>query len=59
MNALGLPIQGDRLYPQVKYLANEKDPLDQPLQLLAKTIAFLDPLTDTPRNFTSNLKLAL
>ena len=58
MNALGLPILGDRFYPHVKYLASEKDPLDQPLQLLAKTIAFLDPLTGTPRKFTSNLKLA-
>jgi tRNA pseudouridine32 synthase/23S rRNA pseudouridine746 synthase len=58
MNALGLPIQGDRFYPHVKYLASEKDPLDQPLQLLAKTIAFLDPLTDNPRKFTSGLKLA-
>ena len=58
MNALGLPILGDRFYPHVKYLASEKDPLDQPLQLLAKTIACLDPLTGTPRKFTSNLKLA-
>lgn len=58
MNALGLPILGDRFYPHVKYLASEQDPLDQPLQLLAKTIAFLDPLTGTPRKFTSNLKLA-
>ena len=58
MNALGLPILGDRFYPHVKYLASEKDPLDHPLQLLAKTIAFLDPLTGTPRKFTSNLKLA-
>ena len=58
MNALGLPIKGDRFYPHVKYLPSEKDPLDQPLQLLAKTIAFLDPLTDTPRKFTSGLKLA-
>lgn len=58
MDALGLPILGDRFYPHVKYLASEKDPLDQPLQLLAKTIAFLDPLTGTPRKFTSNLKLA-
>jgi tRNA pseudouridine32 synthase/23S rRNA pseudouridine746 synthase len=58
MNALGLPILGDRFYPHVKYLASAKDPLDQPLQLLAQTIAFLDPLTGTPRKFTSNLKLA-
>ena len=58
MNALGLPILGDRFYPHVKYLASEKDPLDQPLQLLAQTIAFLDPLTGTPRKFTTNLKLA-
>jgi tRNA pseudouridine32 synthase/23S rRNA pseudouridine746 synthase len=58
MNALGLPILGDRFYPHVKYLASEKDPLDRPLQLLAKTIALLDPLTGTPRKFTSNLKLA-
>ena len=51
MAALGLPIIGDGIYPmltpegQVDY--------DRPLQLLAKSIEFVDPLCGEPRHFES------
>jgi tRNA pseudouridine32 synthase/23S rRNA pseudouridine746 synthase len=57
MNTLGLPIQGDGIYPvltpegQIDY--------DNPLQLLAKTIEWVDPISGKIRRFESlqNLKL--
>ena len=57
MNALGLPLVGDQFYPSVKRPALNKEDFKQPLQLLAKTIAFSDPLTGGTREFTSKLKL--
>jgi len=59
MNALGLPLVGDQFYPSVKRPALNKEDFKQPLQLLAKTIAFSDPLTGGTRQFTSKLKLKL
>jgi tRNA pseudouridine32 synthase/23S rRNA pseudouridine746 synthase len=59
MNALGLPLVGDQFYPSVKRPALDKEDFRQPLQLLAKTIAFSDPLTGGTREFTSKLKLNL
>ncbi len=53
MNALGLPFVGDQFYPEVKRAADELDDFSSPLQLLAKTIAFNDPLTGTARTFES------
>ncbi|MGO3022871.1 MAG: pseudouridine synthase [Brevibacterium sp.] len=55
MNALGLPILGDPVYP----VDLAPDPYDftSPLQLLAAEIAFDDPLTGCPRHFTSRLSL--
>lgn len=51
MNALGLPIVNDRMYPPV---ANTPaDDYTLPLQLLAKSIAFTDPVTRQPRLFES------
>lgn len=51
MAALGLPIVGDRIYPRLW----PEDPADfsAPLQLLARELAFVDPLTGEPRCFTS------
>lgn len=51
MNALGLPILGDPVYP----VDAAPDPYDfsSPLQLLAAEIAFDDPLTGQPRRFAS------
>lgn len=59
MAALGLPIDGDRIYPR---LLPAEDPgvapdYGQPLQLLAREIAFDDPVTGERRCFTSRLHL--
>lgn len=57
MNALGLPIVGDGIYPvltpegQIDY--------DHPLQLLAKSIEWLDPITHEVRRFESQRHLVL
>jgi tRNA pseudouridine32 synthase/23S rRNA pseudouridine746 synthase len=50
MNALGLPLVGDRIYP---VLQPHEDPprLDAPLQLVARAIAFRDPVTGERRHF--------
>ena len=53
MNALGLPLVGDQFYPVVKRAADELDYFSSPLQLLAKTIAFKDPLTGVTRRLES------
>lgn len=55
MNALGLPILNDRMYPPVAVTPD--DDFDSPLQLLAKSIAFTDPVTGEPRHFESMLSL--
>ncbi len=56
MCALGLPIVGDRIYPVHLPEAEEND-YSQPLQLLAKTLVFTDPVTGMPRRFESGLSL--
>jgi tRNA pseudouridine32 synthase/23S rRNA pseudouridine746 synthase len=53
MNALGLPLVGDQFYPVVKRAADEPEDFDAPLQLLAKTITFNDPLMGVERSFES------
>ena len=55
MNALGLPIVNDRMYPPVAH--TPADDYALPLQLLAKSIAFTDPVTAQPRFFESGLVL--
>jgi tRNA pseudouridine32 synthase / 23S rRNA pseudouridine746 synthase len=55
MSGLGVPILGDDFYPVLT-----ESPLDdftRPLQLLAKTLEFTDPVTGEPRRFESGLKL--
>jgi tRNA pseudouridine32 synthase/23S rRNA pseudouridine746 synthase len=57
MHALGIPIQGDGIYPvltpegQIDY--------DNPLQLLAKSIEWVDPISGKTRRFQSQLELEL
>jgi tRNA pseudouridine32 synthase/23S rRNA pseudouridine746 synthase len=55
MAALGLPLRNDPFYPVVN------DPPEgdysRPLQLLARSLAFTDPLTGEGRQFTSQLRL--
>lgn len=59
MNALGLPIFGDRIYPRLWPEPLPEAPPDygQPLQLLARELAFRDPLTGQARRFRSRRSL--
>lgn len=56
MAALGAPVVGDRLYPQLDSIA--ADDYSQPLQLLAKSLAFVDPLNGIERYFESRFELS-
>jgi len=50
MNALGLPLVGDRIYPVLQ--PHENPPrFNAPLQLVARAISFTDPVTGLPRRF--------
>ena len=50
MNAIGLPLVGDRIYPVLQ--PHENPPrFDAPLQLVARAIAFTDPVTGLSRRF--------
>ncbi|MES2098294.1 MAG: pseudouridine synthase [Pseudomonadota bacterium] len=53
--ALGIPIAGDRIYPEL-LPPNTDDPA-RPLQLLARNLAFVDPITGESRRFASELRL--
>ncbi len=55
MAALGAPILHDPLYPQLG--PEQADDFTRPLQLLAETLAFVDPLTQQSRRFHSTLRL--
>lgn len=57
MNALGVPILDDPLYPVVTPAVPDGD-FRRPLQLLARTLGFTDPVTGTDHRFTSGLTLA-
>ncbi len=62
MMALGIPILNDRIYPEHLPEATTKQMLieeyNHPLQLLAKTVAFTDPITGKYRLFNSNRTLS-
>ncbi|BBZ49251.1 pseudouridine synthase [Mycobacterium heidelbergense] len=51
MASLGVPIEGDPLYPNV--IDVPADDFGAPLRLLARRIAFTDPLTGVHREFVS------
>jgi tRNA pseudouridine32 synthase/23S rRNA pseudouridine746 synthase len=55
--ALGIPIRHDQIYPT--HLAENSDDYAKPLQLLAKSIAFPDPVSGERRSFVSTLSLEL
>ncbi|MEV7793834.1 pseudouridine synthase [Streptomyces sp. NPDC087512] len=56
MNALGVPILGDPLYPEVTAPVAPGD-FRRPLQLLARRLAFTDPLTGREHRFRSGRSL--
>jgi tRNA pseudouridine32 synthase / 23S rRNA pseudouridine746 synthase len=55
MHALGIPIQGDGIYP----VLTPEGQIDygNPLQLLAKSIEWVDPISGEDRRFESNFEL--
>lgn len=55
LSRLGLPILGDPFYPALRDGA--LGDFRRPLQLLARTLAFTDPVTGQPRRFTSRRTL--
>ncbi|QRZ61358.1 pseudouridine synthase [Rothia sp. ZJ932] len=55
--ALGTPIAGDVLYPQVLPVADDEPEL--PLQLLARTVSFTHPITGEDTLITSKRQLLL
>lgn len=55
MASLGMPLLNDNFYPIVR--PNGSSDFAKPLQLLAKSIAFVDPFTQQPRRFDSQLSL--
>ena len=57
MQALGLPIEGDQFYPQVKRGPDEAEDYREPLQLLAQSLSFVDPISGQGREFISQLRL--
>jgi tRNA pseudouridine32 synthase/23S rRNA pseudouridine746 synthase len=57
MNALGIPIEGDLFYPTVVRGPDAPEDFSQPLQLLAQSVRFTDPITGQAREWTSGLRL--
>ena len=57
MQALGWPILNDKYYPQLQPLS--ADNYSAPLQLLAKELQFIDPVTRHPRRFGYDSNLSL
>lgn len=55
--ALDMPIVNDPIYPTL--LPPDSDDFDRPLQLLAKSVAFQDPVSGELRSFTSPRSLSL
>ncbi len=63
MAGLGLPILNDRIYPHLLPEENDDESREEayahPLQLLAKSIGFTDPVTGQQRYFESSQQLRL
>jgi tRNA pseudouridine32 synthase/23S rRNA pseudouridine746 synthase len=59
LSTLGIPITGDRIYPvlQPDTPAGERPDFCNPLQLLARELAFTDPVTGAARHFSSRRRL--
>ncbi|NEG72000.1 pseudouridine synthase [Bifidobacterium ramosum] len=55
MNSLGLPIVGDDFYPRI--VERAYDDFSQPLELVARRLSFIDPVTHEPRVFVSRIPL--
>lgn len=61
LNALGIPILNDQIYPELLPATPPEVAPDfsRPLQLLARTLSFTDPITGQVRHFESQQRLSL
>jgi len=61
LSELGLPICGDRIYPRLwpEPAPGAAPDYTRPLQLLARELAFTDPLSGEPRRYVSHRRLEL
>ena len=59
LNVLKAPIKHDQIYPTLTPYQEYDLDVSKPLQLLAKEISFLDPITRKPRSFMSQKTLEL
>ena len=59
--ALGMSIANDQIYPELRpaLAAHEAPDFSQPLQLLARSLRFTDPITGEQREFHSRRRLSL
>ena len=58
LSGLGMPIVGDRIYPDLKPPSGLVPDYSNPLQLLAREVAFIDPISGQRRCFTSRRHLS-
>ena len=59
LNALGIPIKFDQIYPVLTPYQEYDLDFSKPLQLLAKEIAFVDPVIGENRSFVSRREIHL
>lgn len=59
LNALGIPIKFDQIYPVLTPYQEYDLDFSKPLQLLAKEITFVDPVTGENRSFVSRREIHL
>ena len=58
LNSLGIPIRDDQIYPILTPYQEYDLDFSKPLQLLAKEVDFLDPITGKVRHFISSQSLS-
>ena len=57
LNALNIPIKDDQIYPVLTPYQEYDLDFEKPLQLLAKSLYFTDPITQQPREFHSQREI--
>ena len=57
LNALNIPIKDDQIYPVLTPYQEYDLDFEKPLQLLAKSLYFTDPITEQPREFHSQREI--
>ena len=58
LNTLGIPIRNDQIYPHLTPYQEYDLDFSKPLQLLAKAIYFVDPISKQEKSFVSKRELS-